>query len=257
MQLDQSTIDQLHGTFTYQDYQTKGVHVIKRTGRTESSIPAFATNDLQLKSVIAHAAITYIYRSKKPPEQIVDDLKYLDRLARERHSKELQIDAERWQHMEEHFAAIDSAGGYLPLLGAIAYRAWRLRWHNRDIAFSLATKPAAVQHILDKLQRIAVLLGFRTVQRSERRQAWLAKKAGVDEAIISAWKDGKTTGQIVRDLHVTPTRITNLLRWHGLYTWRKRVIRPGCKRPGMAKIWAERRGSRPPYRRSKCPLAQV
>jgi len=161
-------------------------------GRSQRWIPEFAANEGQLKSVLVHAAVSYIFRSKKVPEDIATDLEYLKRLANDRHAQEVALHDgsgnEHWNRMSEHLRAVGNAGGYLQLTAGISYRAWRLGWHNKEIGDVMGMKGIAVNGVIVKLLRIAETLGYPTRPRRRDKPKHVR---GVDD-ILLMWDEGET-----------------------------------------------------------------
>ena len=136
MELDQATIDVLHGKV--RDTEAHGAdganyRVITRVGRSKRYVPPFATNELQLRAVIQAVTLSYVFRNAKIPSGFGATLDNLQQAA---------------------------ADDWMATIAAIAYRAWLLRWHGKDIANSLAMTKPAVEGILYKLRRQAEVLGF-------------------------------------------------------------------------------------------------
>jgi hypothetical protein len=208
------------------DYnQFKEMHVIRSVGRPRRWIPEFATDDGQLRSVIIHATLGYIFRAGKVPADITTDREYLKELASDRQAwAEAMVSGSlnaHWQSMEQYIAAVRGCGGYMEMLGAVAYRAYRLRWHDEDIAASLAMTTVSVRTIRFRLLRYAERLGFTTY---ERRKDVLP--AAVHELIASMWSQSATVKQIAANLGSSGQFVRHSLRMQGLYGLRH--PRRGC-----------------------------
>jgi|SRR5579864_3628474 len=240
LQLDNETLQELLGTTSFQEVrigrthykklhakvtyaESQGMRPFKTIGRTSRWIPEFVHNDAQLRSVILHTALNYIYRSKKRPDALSLNLLNVDRMARDKAARIKAIadgsEDKYWQNIGEYIAAVDTTG-YVALLSAVAWRAWRNvpPWHDEEIGCSLAMRTVTVAGILRRLVTTARLLRYPAYEpRKDKPQAV------TDEAIVEAWSIfGLTVDRIVADLHVSPQRVRRLLRLRGLFVWRKR-----------------------------------
>lgn len=205
----------------------RDMHTITAVGRTRRYIPEFAFDDGQLRSVIIHATLGYIYRVGKVPADVETDLAYLKKLAADRQAwveacAQGSLSA-HWQACEEHITAVANCGGYMEMLGAVAYRAWRLRWHDRDIAASLAMTVSSVADVRTRLLRYAERLGFPTFPPRKGNTR-------IDDALVaSMWSNRATVNLIAVVLGCSGRVVRHSLRKQGLY-----VRRPGNRpRPGI------------------------
>jgi len=190
LELDASTRAQLNGQFSFEDYHGKGIHIFERPGRSLRTVPPFSQSDAQLKAVIVKVATSYIFRNKTVPKDFVPNFTTLHDLA---------------------------GGDWLGMVSAIAYRSWRLRWHNNDVAVSLAMKERSVMSVVLKLRQAAELLGYDVGTHGY----FGGKKNGSDEKILALWSAGKTIGEIRQEIGASRARIRLLLKKRGV--WRKRV----------------------------------
>jgi hypothetical protein len=108
-----------------------------------------------------------------------------------------------------------TGGDWLPTLSAIIYRSFRLHWHTRDVAVSLAMEERSVMTTILKLRRAAELLGFDNGPRGNGR-----KKNCSDEEILALWAAGKSIGQIRAEVGACRARIRVLLKMKSI--WYKR-----------------------------------
>ncbi len=226
MELDQQTADELRGDADWHKYQKKNLgpaltfhervetmHTFRRIGRSPRYIPEFAKDDAMLKSVIVHAAVGYIYRNQ-PPAGISKDIAYWDAITKAR-SATYQA-SQTWQAIQDYLAAQTNCGGFMALHTAVAYRAWRLNWKDKDIADSLAIgRPGCVGQILRKLIRIAADLGYPT------RKTWSFTNFANEDEIVELWKAGLTTTAISKKLNCCPMRVRSSLKRLGLFTYRR------------------------------------
>jgi hypothetical protein len=185
-------------------------------GRTQRWIPAFYTNDAQLRAVLAKAVIGYIVRSARVPENLNTDLANLQRLALGRQVRVEEAE-HCWNATIEHLNAVRTAGSYLALLAAISYRAWRLAWHNRDVAESIGLTAEGVKRILRRLVLYGEEMGFETYKPRKD-----AGKGNCDYVgVMALWTAGLTTRQISRELRCSIGGVKHTLRMAGVYVWNR------------------------------------
>ena len=204
----------------YQEFKT-GWHSINTPGRTRRWTPEFAFDDSQLRAVIIHATLGYIFRKGRIPEDVKLDLVYLKELAANR-QKWVEACAQdslsqHWQAMEEYITAVRGCGGYMEMLGAVAYRAWRLNWHDRDIAASLAMQSESVKRVRLTLLKYAQRLGFPTYERRPD-----AAPQEVHELIARMFRNGATVALVAAILSRSIPFVRHSLRVSGLYALRDR-----------------------------------
>ncbi len=197
------------------------MNTFRRVGRTRRWIPEFATDDGKFRSVIIHATLGYIFRAEKVPADITTDREYLKELASDRQAwveaiADGRLD-EHWQQMEQYIAAIRGCGGFMQLIGAVAYRAYRLRWHDKDIAGSLAMTTESVRAIRLRLLKYAERLGFPTYERRKD-----VTTAAVHELIGAMWSQRATVDLIAAIIGRSCPFVRHSLRVQGLYVRRKR-----------------------------------
>lgn len=204
----------------YQEFKS-GWHTVNTPGRTRRWIPEFVFDDTQLRAVIIHATLGYIFRKKRIPEDVRLDLVYLKELAANRQA---WVEAcahgnlsQHWQACEEFICAVADAGGYMEALSAIAYRCWRLNWHDRDVAASLAMQTESVKRVRIRLVKYAEKLGFPT--HAPRKDA--AEKE-VHELIGRMFSNGATVALIAALLGRSVVFVRHSLRVQGLYVLRDR-----------------------------------
>jgi len=226
------------------------LHIIRVVGRSRRWIPEFAMNASQLQSVLLHATANYIFRSRKKnlPEIVASNLMYFDQLARDRQAcMQAMLTGgadEKFSHMQAHFDASEHCGGYMPLIAAIAYRAWHLRRHSPDIANEVGVTTTYVEHVLSNLGRIATSLGYLTVKPT--RQKWPFKRTDLVPKILALWEQGNTTDAIADELATTTRTVRKVLRILGVYV--RRAFHPkGVKRPKTSALMKSR-WSDPEYR---------
>jgi hypothetical protein len=181
------------------DYGDYGrMHTAQRAPRYKDCVPPFALNTEQLKKVLMVRALRYL-RSNSPGDAVHKaDWHQLNRRATEKALRgyEIRPDAPRVQHemLAKHRRAVIRAGGFLQLLAAVAYRAWRLGQDSVAVAESLGIQPCNVRGILQRIRTTARDLGLdagvdrrsetrkRADEKRLRRMAvQAAKKASVDK----------------------------------------------------------------------------
>ena len=152
-------------------------HIIFAPGRTIRWIPAFYANDAQLRAVLVQAVIGYCFRAGRIPSNLADDLKVLTAIALEEQA-DIRSGHKAWNVTMQHLAAIQEAGSYLAFIAGISYRAWRLRWHSKDIALESGITIKSVADILCRLVMYAERLGFPTYKPRwvESRQPKVIRK---------------------------------------------------------------------------------
>ena len=209
--------------------------VAKSVGRTRRWIPEFVYNDAQLRCVLMHATMGFCFRSKQAPPEVVNDLAKLKELAaRQQAVRALCVDnaeMEHWNKMAQTIRAVDKAGGFMALIAAISFRAWRLCHHDKEIAAELGMTDTAVGGILRRLISYAQRLGFETYAQ---RKDMIRPDAQV-ELVLFLWKQNHTVGEIVKSLRCAPKFVRSVLRKNGVYVWRRhhgRAPKPTCPKCG-------------------------
>jgi hypothetical protein len=244
-----SSVNGLRGKVTYQESQGMGMRLA--VGRPRRWIPEFAFNEAMLGSVILHCAITYVYRSRRVPEDLVVDLKSIDRLARDKtaHLKALADDCER---INSYLAAVDRVG-YVALLTTVAWRAWRNMpaFHDEDVASSLAMEVVTVKGILQRLKYTAFVMGYPVhAHRSDRKlpptrgEAFTesSKKVCTDADILRMWSEGRTVKQMTDAYCCGRFRVVTLLKAHGLH-YKRRGLKGGATPEQIAELWNSGHGT--------------
>jgi hypothetical protein len=193
------------------------MHHVNAPGRTQRWIPAFYSNDAQLRAVLAKAVVAYSFRSRRVPENLSTDLANLQRIAIERQVR--VEDAEHsWNATIEHLNAIRTAGSYLALLAAISYRAWRLGWHDRDVAEAVGLTEKGVARILYRLVFHGEEMGFETY----KRRSDAGEKSNCDYvAVIALWTAGRSIPKIANELKCSAYAVRHILRVAGVYVWNR------------------------------------
>jgi hypothetical protein len=202
------------------DDLANSMHLGWAPGRTRRWIPQFANNDAQLRSVIAHTTISYVFHSKQVPPGIEIDLANLKRLAdsRQAHWQSLADGSANryWEAVASHLRSVADAGGYMELIAAVSYRAWRLRWHDKDCASQMGLKAHTTRDILGRLVQMADRLGYTTYEpRSD------ARMRVTPETVAMMWENGAPVGDIAAILSCHPTLVRHHLRKLGLHVWAK------------------------------------
>lgn len=223
-------------------------------GRTTRWIPEYATNDAQLRSVLVHATISYVFHSKRVPADIQTDLAHLKRMADDRlaywQSLANGSDTEWWNKVAERLRSIADAGGYMALIAAISYRAWRLRWHDKEIERELNLKQWTVRDLLLRLNRIAYRLGYPACK--PRPDFFNLEVLG--SCVATMWENKAPVGLIAEILSIQPEMVRRLLRKHGLYVFRGRSARrlqTHCRKCGTALVQTKRQQMCPACDRAK------
>jgi len=204
--------DTREAELTYEELHQSG-HTIRVVGRSKTYIPEFYTNDSQLRAVLAKAVVGYCFRSTRVPDNLATDLVNLQRIALERQSR--VEDANRlWNATVEHINAVRASGSYLALIAGISYRAWRLGWHDQDIANELGMTKAGVGRILRRLVRYAEELGFQTYAHRKLRDL-------NPERVHELWNQGRTVSQIVVELKTCADTVRHILRLKNVFVWNR------------------------------------
>ena len=230
------------------------MHQFNAPGRTRRYTPEFAADDAKLRTVLIHATLGYIFRTGKVPPDVLTDLEFLKQLAANRAAWAEACAAgslsAHWSACEEFIVATANCGGYMQMLAAIAYRAWRLNWHDSEIAASLAMTIQSVTDTRTRLLRYAERLGFAT----------FAPRKGnvrVDDALVARmWSNRATVALIAEVLGCCAKVVRHSLRKQGLY-----ARRPGNRNRGidLEKKRARQRRGTAAYRARKkgCNVASV
>jgi DNA-binding CsgD family transcriptional regulator len=205
-----------------------------RPGRSKRWIPLFALNDLQLRTVLIHATVGYCFK-ERAPEEVGCELKYLVEVAKDRvayHNARLSgLDRVHSDRLVAHLSAVEASGGYMQLISAVAWRAWRMRWPSPDISAEFGIKYLQVMQILERLVRIARILNFPTyeVGNNPGRRASKANEQNVAEK----WSQGLTVAQIMETLGADWQVVVTILKRLGLHKRRHprgytRDVRPNA-----------------------------
>jgi hypothetical protein len=188
------------------------MHRINTPGRTRRWIPAFYSNDAQLRAVLAKAVINYSFHGAPVPENLSTDLANLQRLAMEQQVR-VENSIRYWNATIEHLNAVRNVGSYVALLAAISYRAWRLGWHDRDIAASVGLTRRGVSEIIGRLVLYGKEMGFET---------YAARNGGPESncdyvAVVALWTAGMSTNEIAKELRCHRRSVRHTLRLAGVY----------------------------------------
>jgi DNA-binding CsgD family transcriptional regulator len=156
--------------------------------RCKGWTPPFCMNPAQLQRVLLVRAWRVAGgRSTEVPAML--DWKIINQAATEQALKGNNIgpDAPAVQHemQEKHKAAIRRAGGYMELISAIAFRAWRLGQNSTQVGESLGMTPWNVRAHLHRMRETALELGYdvgrqhssRGVPRLNKREKELVEEA--------------------------------------------------------------------------------
>lgn len=193
-----------------------GMSISQRGLLRKRWIPEFALNELQLRAVLCTAVVRYCFGAH-PPAAVQLDLEYLRDVANNKvlyHQARVDgLDRAVSDQLEAHLRAVDAAGGYLQLITACSWRAWRLHWPWKVIASDLGIKHSQVTQILARLKRIAYTLGFPTHAPKERRPS-----AATEEAVLELWRSGLTVTQIAERLGCDrQPKVIEVLKANGVY----------------------------------------
>jgi hypothetical protein len=163
---------------SYSDYQN-GLHIQSRATAHEMRLlytPIFASNDEQLKLVVAQQAYDYIkashagtslfYNSERVPNGFLLNREALEDLANKAtESRKTYNQTGQQINLYRHILWNERHGGYVALRAAIAYKAWRLSKDAHTIADELGMNHCAVRQILNRLCKVARRLGLETFPR--------------------------------------------------------------------------------------------
>ena len=157
------------------DYRRMGTFEIKL--RDQRWIPEFATNINSLRLVILQTALNYSRNSKSIGMAHNVTLERLEQVVAKRleaHKKRL-LEHNYSEHqktlVEKHIVAVERAGGYIPFITAIAYRAWRLGHDSVTIAAELDITSMSVRQHLRRMLHNAELLGLKTIEPHRSRKS--------------------------------------------------------------------------------------
>jgi DNA-binding CsgD family transcriptional regulator len=172
-----------------QEFLNKSISVFTSVGRSKRWIPEFSANNPQLQIVLACTADSFNKASRK--------------------------NATYAQH-PDFLRAVNKAGSYIALLGAVAYLAWRLRWHGYEISEELLLTQNQVTHILLRLCRFAKHCNFPTLAMPGKSQA-----KATPEQIAALWNQGRTITEIAEELGHGRFFVTEHLKLLRLYKDRR------------------------------------
>lgn len=206
-------------------------------GRPIDYIPPFSSNAAQLRQVLLTIGFNRTYSRRGmcchlglelPKKEELNHV-LLTRLTLEinTHMKllsEEQPNSFYWNRMADSLRVIENVGGYVALCGALAYRAWTLRWTNEEIGSELDLKAVQVRNILNQIRLVARSLGFDTKCHRGRRHPSRA----VPETVLAMWHEGKGIYKIARELKCGHQQVKVILSKHGI-VWsvgQKPRIRP-------------------------------
>lgn len=179
-----------------------GKRVFNAVGRTKRWIPQFINNDSQHRCVLMEATVSWAFHGRSTPPEILRDLEALKDFASQHQGRRRELGCSNaemvhWNKMAAIINAVDQAGGYMQLLAGISYRAWRLRWHDEDIADHFQLSTETVKQIRLRLIAFAQRLGFETYSpRPEFVEARDARQA----LIRTLWQQGRTVSQIAEQV---------------------------------------------------------
>lgn len=216
LELDQATLEELgYGQNGVDRGECEGYAY--RPKKSKQYIPAFAANDRQLQAVILHASVKYCFRNKPIPPDFVPDLETIVRLAKERHADDrAKVDNSQKlleQRIYRNIVAVEQCGGYVSMIAAVAFRAWRLLWPNSVIADELGMTHEAVEGVGQMLIAYAEELGFETYQHPAHRGR---VKVDVD-TIAAMFVQGHNVQSIRRILGHDEETIRRALKKAGLF----------------------------------------
>lgn len=177
-----------------------GKRVFTAIGRTQRWTPEFINSDTEFRCVLMTATVSWAFHGRPTPPDILRDLESLKSFAAQHQDNRRELgcsnaEMQHWNKMAAMINAVDQAGGYMQLLAGISYRAWRLRWHDEDIANHFQLSAPAVQQIRLRLIAFAQRLGFATyAPKSEYIEAREARHA----LIRDLWQQGRTVAEIAK-----------------------------------------------------------
>jgi hypothetical protein len=177
--------------------------------------PEFADNTAQLQAVLLHAALKYVYQRKGIPPGIAPDLAAVIALAKQRSAadKELVDGNQRLlqQRIYQHILAKENIG-YVSLIGAVAFKCWRLQWPAQLVAQELGISRSFVHKITSNLCHYAEELGFATYPPAP----WKGKQLVDWNAIADLWLRAKSVRLIVEMLEIAEPTVYDVLDRLGL-----------------------------------------
>lgn len=151
----------------FEDYQRMQAQSSSVTIRHRRWRPAFAASDEKLRRVLLHKAWSYVHNRHS---SLPDDWKTVNAAATKKALELLKVGfkycpAHKRGESAAHVAAVKHAGGYLELLAALAYRAWRLGQDSVGVAEALHMTPQSVRVNLQRMCDVARSLGYETFER--------------------------------------------------------------------------------------------
>lgn len=220
----------------YEDFARMHTRPSSVSLRDRRWIPAFSASNEKLRRVLLNKAWSYITnRHTAPP----DDWKNVNAAATKKALELFQVGFKQCPlhkkgESQAHVAAVKHAGGYLELLAAIAYRAWRFREDSVTIAEALHSTPQAVRVNLQRLCNVARQLGYETFERHSSFQRQRPKLVPKDinqwlGRIIGWYKQGRPVSQIAQAIGYPKghgnNRVRHVLMNAGIYKGAK----PRCR----------------------------
>lgn len=153
----------------FEDYTR--CHTEQHLGRLPHWVPEFALNTEQLQIVLMARAWRYAHGTAPFPQNT--NWERLNEAATARALRGFEIhpaaSANQFAKRDKHIEAVQRAGGYLQLQGAIAFRAWRLNQDSVTVADSLGLTSVSVRVTLERLRATAEQLGFPTGKQGYTR----------------------------------------------------------------------------------------
>ena len=230
------------------DGYADGAHYFKAVGRSSRWIPPFANNGGQLQAVLAEAAVRYAFQSKQVPADLKRTLTNLKQLADDKTEYVKSICDGRsndyWNKVSATVKTYQDAGGYLDTICAVAYRGWKLRWHNPEIEEHMCLRKDMARDILVRLMRIATEMGFEVYQKRKGPGRREGRPSIPEDKIVAMWKEGASVGKIAAAFETNPLQVRHVIRKLGLYTWRRSPLRghrTECPKCGNKELIARRR----------------
>src|SRR5580704_352217 len=187
---------QVQPVMDYTDRLRANFGCTSRLSKNKNWFPEFASNDAQLQAVILRAAVKYCFRDKPVPPGFAADLETVIALAKQRTADDMARAKNSrniiQQNLFQHLVVVENAGGYVALMGAIAYRSWRLAHPNALVASELGISREYVEGATQVLIVYAEKLGFPTYKHSFQKGEI---RVNADD-IAAMWVQKKSVKQI-------------------------------------------------------------
>jgi hypothetical protein len=209
---------------------------VRAPSKSKQFRPAFADNTSQLQAVLLHASLKYCFRNKPMPPDFAAGLDTVVQMAKQQLELERsRVDSSQallQQRIYHHLIVVEEVGGYVAMISAIAWRAWRLEWPASLIGSELGVTKRYVHGIVNSLIRSAQQLGFETYAPHVKKGVI---KVDAD-AVAATWAACKSVRQTSERLGLDIQTVYKVLNQLGL-----RPKRKPTDHAAIAAVWAEKK----------------